>query len=459
MGTAARAVRPRFFSHDQNFKKRLIILMLTITLQNVIAYSVNMADNIMLGAYSQEALSGAATVNQIFFIIQQLAIAIGDALVMIGSQYWGKQELSPIRKIAGVALKTTAICCVIVFIACTFFPETILGVFTSNQAIMDEGLEYIKIVKYSFLLFMFSNCLMCALRTVEVVKIAFQVSIVALIINAGINWVLIFGHFGFPEMGVKGAAIGTVTARVVEFIIILYYVLKKDKVLRLFSENPFAKDKNLSRDYRKAASVMITTEMCWAVATPFQSAILGSMTADAIAANSIATTFYNFLKVVIRAGASAGSVLIGSAIGEGKIEEVKARGRTLSVIYIIIGIGLGLMLFFLRGPLLSMYVLTPEAYDITDQMIILYSLIMVGMSYQMPVTTGVIRAGGDTKFHMITGIIGTWCLSIPLGALAAFVWHAPVILVVLAAQSDQFVKCIPTFFKFRKYNWIMKLTR
>ena len=450
--------KQKFFSQDKNFKKRLWVLLITITLQNVIAYSVNMADNIMLGAYSQEALSGAATVNQIFFVVQQLALAVGDALIMIGSQYWGKHELSPIRKLAGIALKTTAICCVIIFIACTFLPQQILSIFTSDQAIMAEGLEYIKIVKYSFLMFMFTNCLMCALRAVEVVKIAFKLSVMSLIINAGINWLLIFGNLGCPEMGIKGAAIGTITARAVELIVAIFYVTKKDNVLRLFSENPFKKDKELSKDYRKAAAVMITTEMCWAVATPFQSAVLGSMTADAIAANSIATTFYNFLKVAVRAGASAGAVLIGFAIGEGDYEEVKAKGRTLSVIYVVIGIVMGALLFVLRKPLLSMYVLTPAAYDITNQMIMLYSIIMVGMSYQMPVTTGVIRAGGDTRFHMITGIMGTWCLSIPLGALAAYVWHLPVILVVLATQSDQLVKCIPVFIKFRKYNWIKKLT-
>ncbi len=428
-------------------------------LQNLLAYSVNMADNIMLGSYGQNALSGAATVNQIFFVVQQLSLAVGDAIVIIASQYWGRGEVSPIRRLAGIALKTTAVCCVIVFFACMVIPEPFLRIFTSYEAILAEGLQYINIVKYSFLLFMFSNCLMCALRSVEVVKIAFKISIVSLILNAGINWILIFGRFGFPKMGIRGAAVGTVIARSVEFIIILEYVIKKDKVLRLFSENPFKRDKQLSKDYRKAATVLIITEMCWAISTPIQTAVLGSMTADAIAANSIATTFYNFLKVVIRAAASAGAVLIGATIGEGNLEEVKAKGRSLSVIYICLGVILGLLLYVHRTPLLSMYSLTDEAYVITNNMIILYSIIMVGMSYQMPVTTGVIRAGGDTRFHMTTGIVGTWCLAIPLSMLAAYVWHAPVILVVLAAQSDQLVKCIPVFIKFRKYNWIKKLTR
>ncbi len=351
----ATITKPKFFSQDKSFKKRLFVLLITIMLQNLLAYSVNMADNIMLGSYGQNALSGAATVNQIFFVVQQLSLAVGDAIVIIASQYWGRGEVSPIRRLAGIALKTTAVCCVIVFLACTVIPEPLLRIFTSDEAILAEGLQYIKIVKYSFLLFMFSNCLMCALRSVEVVKIAFKISIVSLILNAGINWILIFGRFGFPKMGIRGAAVGTVIARSVEFIIILVYVIKKDKVLRLFSENPFKRDKQLSKDYRKAATVLIITEMCWAISTPIQTAVLGSMTADAIAANSIATTFYNFLKVVIRAAASAGAVLIGATIGEGNLEEVKAKGRSLSVIYICLGVILGLLLYVLRTPLLSMY--------------------------------------------------------------------------------------------------------
>ncbi len=459
MTAATLQKKTTFFTHEKGFRHRLFVLLFTITLQNFIAYSVNMADNIMLGSYSQVALSGAATVNMIFFMVQSLSLAIGDAAIMIGSQYWGKGELSPIRRIAGIALKTTAIASIIVFCLCAFMPHMLLQVFTSDAAILEAGLEYMTIIKYTFVLFMFSSCFMAALRMVEVVKIAFICSIVSLIVNCSINYVLIFGKFGFPELGITGAAIGTIVSRIIEFLIILIYVLKKDKVLRLFSENPFKKDAGLSKDYRKAATVMIFTEMCWSVATPIQSAILGSMSSNAIAANSIATTFYNYLKVVIRAASSASSVIIGSAIGAGDIEEVKAKARTLSVVDVCLGLVLGVSLFFLRKPLLGLYVLNDEAMVLANQMIMLYSFIMVTMSYQMPVTAGIIRAGGDTKFHMLMNITGIWCVCIPLSFLAAYVWHAPVIVIVFCAQIDQVYKVFPVFSRFRKYNWIKKLTR
>ncbi|MCF0145323.1 MAG: MATE family efflux transporter, partial [Eubacterium sp.] len=369
-----------FFTKDKTFRKKLIIMMVAIALQNFIAYSVNMADNIMLGSYGQVSLSGAATVNQIFFIIQQIMISIAEITVMIGSQYWGRNELSPIRKLAGIALKTTAVFSVIIFLLCLLIPEYLLRIFTSDEAIILEGMSYLRIIKYSFVLFMFSTCLLGALRTVEVVQIAFRVSIVTLIINVGINWILIFGNLGAPRMGIVGAAVGTLIARIVEFLVILIYVWKVDKKLCLFSEKIFQKDARLSKDFAKAAVVMIPAEFCWAIATPFQSAMLGAMSADAIAANSIATTFYNYLKVIIRAIASTSAVLIGSAIGAGDLEEVKAKGRTISVICIVIGGILGLLLLLLRGPLLSLYSLTPEAMSLTSQMIALYAVIMVGMS-------------------------------------------------------------------------------
>ncbi len=459
METRAISKKTTFFTHEKGFRHRLFVLLATITLQNFIAYSVNMADNIMLGSYSQDALSGAATVNQIFFIVQSLALAIGDAAIMIASQYWGKKEISPIRKIVGSALKVTLGTAVIVFCICAFCPHLILQVFTTDEAILNAGLEYMNIIKYTFVLFLFSNCLMAALRAVEVVKIAFICSIVSLILNCSINWLLIFGNFGLPRLGITGAAIGTVVARIVEFLIILFYVWKKDRVLQLFSENPFKKEKELSRDYRKAVTVMFFTEICWSIATPIQSAILGSMSKNAIAANSIATTFYNYLKVVIRAASSASSVIIGSAVGAGDMEEVKAKARTLSVIDITLGVILGICLFLLRKPLLSLYVLNDEALFLADQMIILYSFIMVAMSYQMPVIGGIIRAGGDVRFHMLTNLTGIWCLCIPLSFLAAYVWHAPVIVVVFFAQIDQIAKCPPAFCRFRTYKWIRKLTR
>ena len=245
----------------------------------------------MLGSYSQNALSGAATVNQIFFMVQQITLRIGEGFVVLGAQYWGQGRMQPIRKLTGIALKLGLICGIITILICTFIPHLVISIFTNDPEIIAEGVAYLGIIKYTFLLFIITNVLMAALRCVETVKISFYISIVSLIVNVGINYVLIFGRFGAPELGIRGAAIGTLVARIVELGIVVVYMLKIDKKLKLFSENFMKFDAALRKDYAKVEIPVMLSQVLWAVSVPFQTAILGHLSSDAIAANSVATTF------------------------------------------------------------------------------------------------------------------------------------------------------------------------
>lgn len=448
-----------FFSKDRMFYKRLFTILLTVSLQNVVAYSVNMADNLMLGSYSQVTLSGAATVNQIFFMVQQLSVGICDSLVIIGSQYWGRQNIRSLRKVGGCGLKLAAGGGLLIWALCLFFPSQLMAIFTTDASIASEGMAYMAIIKYTFILFLITQAILATLRCAETVRIAFIVSCVSLVVNVGINYCLIFGKFGLPEMGIRGAAIGTLIARIVELIIVLVYTLKVDQKVRLFSENPLKKDPGISHDFSVLATQILVQELFWAVSIPLQSAILGHLSSDAIAANSIATTFYQYLKVVVRAMASASAVMIGSAIGRGNMEEVKREGRTLSVIDLIIGAILGLILFLLHKPLLSMYSLTPEAYVMADQLLVLMAFLMVTMGYMMPVMNGILRGGGDAKFTLYVNMISTWAVVVPLSFMSAFWWKLPVVWVVFFSQSDQIFKAPIAFLRFRTYKWARKLTR
>ena len=455
-------MKENFFTKDKNFYKTFFRLMLVVALQNLVAYSVNMLDNMMLGSYSQNALSGAATVNQIFFMVNQLALAIGNALIVMSSQYWGKRDTHTIKKLTGIAMTCSVAAAVIVVLVCAVWPEQLLRLFTTSPDIIAEGMTYLSILKWTFALFLISNLLISMLRSVETVQISFIISIVSLIVNGGINYTLIFGNFGFPEMGIQGAAIGTLTARILEFLIVIVYVLKIDKKVQIFhggllQETFSTVSRGLWKNFIKVSSPVIVSGMLWAVSVPMQTAILGHLSADAIAANSVSTTFFQYLKVIVVAISSASSVVIGKTIGQGDRNKVRSVGRTLSVIDISIGIVLAMILFVLRKPLLSTYNLTAEATVLADHLMIIMSAVMVGMSYQMPVSVGIIQGGGDTKFSMYLNLISTWGIVMPLSFMAAFVWKLPVERVVVAVQSDQFFKCIPVFLRFRSYKWIRKL--
>ncbi len=459
MEKSLKRTKENFFTKDSNFYKTLFKMLIVVALQNLVAYSVNMADNMMLGSYDQNALSGAATVNQIFFMVQQIALAIGNALVVLASQYWGEQRVEPIRNLTGIALKLGLICSIVIIAICTIIPVPLLKLFTNDPEIIAQGQSYLILIQWTFVLFIITNILMAALRSVGTVNISFYISIISLIINVGINYTLIFGHFGFPEMGVRGAAIGTFIARIIEFVIVVVYIVKFDKKLKLFAGGLFKVNKSLRHDYVQVTVPIMLSTVLWGVSVPMQTAILGHMSADAIAANSVATTFYQYLKVVVVAMSSTSAVMIGNAIGRGDMKRIKSDARSLAVIDVVIGIVLGIALFLLRQPLLSMYKLSDSATTMAINLIVIMSFIMVGMSYQMPVSFGIIQGGGDTKFTMKMNMISTWAIVMPLSFMAAFWWKWPVEAVVIVIQSDQIFKGLPTFIRFRSYKWIKKLTK
>ena len=253
-----------FLTKDKNFYRKFFGLLGFVVLQNVIAYTINMADNIMLGRYSEVSLSGAAAVNMIFFLIQQFGISVGTTVVALSSQYWGKNQTGPIRTFSGYALKLSIIVSVCIIFAGVVFPEPMCRIFTGDPVIVAEGAKYLRIVVWSFGLFCLSNCFYSALRAVGIVKISFYSSIVTLAVNCVINYLLIFGSFGLPEMGIVGAAIGTITARAVEFVIIVIYC-KRDRVLALFDNirELFRADALLRSDFYRLYVPNMAATVLW----------------------------------------------------------------------------------------------------------------------------------------------------------------------------------------------------
>lgn len=449
----------KFLTRDKNFYTTLSHLMLVVVLQNVVTYSVNMADNLMLGAYSQVSLSGAATVNMIQFVFQSLVNALGEGVVILGSQYWGQGRPSPVRRLAGTALLTGLAAGTLVFAAASLLPRQILGLFTTDPAIVEQGLAYLELIRFTYILFGMTGVLNAIMRTIGAVNVTFGVSVVSLVVDVAINYTLIFGKFGLPELGARGAAVGTLAARVLEVCILLGYLIFKEKKLALFRENPFAPDPALQKDYYRTAGTVAVSSVLWSLATPIQTGILGHLSADAIAANSVSTTLYQYLKVVTQGEASASSVLVGRTVGRGDWNKIREYTRTLQFIYLVIGLLLGVALFFVRIPLLQLYELTPAARQMADGILILLCFVMVGMAYQMPVCSGIIRGGGDTKFPLYCNLISTWAIVVPLSFAAAFWFDWPVVAVVACLNSDQVFKCLPAAIRVNGYKWVKKLTK
>ncbi|MDL2206520.1 MATE family efflux transporter [Eubacteriales bacterium OttesenSCG-928-N13] len=451
-------------TRDRAFYQEFFPLFAILVLQNVILTAVNLADNIMLGSFSQAALSGVAPVNNVQFVVQNVIVGIGDAMVVLASQYWGQNRTEPIRRMSSIAMRVAMGFALVMFALVSIFPEWVLGRFTSEATYITEGVTYLNLIRFTYPIFAITSILLATMRSVQTVKIAFYISLSTLLVNCGINYVLIFGNFGAPRLGVTGAAIGTLVARIIEVIIVLIYVLRIDQKLRIKLKSYLVIDRELLKDYLKVALPVIFVSAMWGLNTALQTMILGHIPTDvnnvAIAANSAATNLMMLLKVASVGAAAASAVVIGKAVGRGNIRKVKEYARTLQCIYLCISVITGVTLYLIRTPMLGLYSeLSPEALEMANSFLLVMCFTAAGMAYQMPTSTGIIRGGGNSKYCMVLDIISIWGIVLPLSALAAFVFKWPPIAVVICLNADQVFKCIPNAIKCNRFTWIRSLTR
>lgn len=443
---------------EKSFYRNFFSLWYVLVLNNVILLGVNLVDNIMLGNFSEAALSGATACNQIQFIFSQFILGVGGATVMLGSQYWGQKNCEKVKSVTLCALIVGMILSAIMFLLAAFFPEGILRIFTDSEPIIEEGVKYLRIIKYTYPVFALTNLLLPALRSVESVKIGFWVSVAALMVNVSLNYVLIFGHLGFPAMGTEGAAVATLIARGAELIVVLVYMAFSDKKLRFSLQDYRLFDGALfSRFLRSCLPVMITDGL-FGFSTALQTVILGHMDAAAISANSVASTLFQVLKVAAVGSAGAASVIIGRSVGEGKREKTKEYARTLQVIFVGVGLLTSICLFLLKDPIIGMYQISDEAKRLADQFLLVLCVTCIGTSYQMPVNVGIVRGGGDAKFIMRLDLISIWGIVLPASFLAAFWLKWPPVWVIACLNADQIFKAVPGFIKVNFGHWMKKLT-
>ncbi len=448
-----------FFTTDINFYKTFFPLLFVITLQQLAALAVNMADNIMLGTYTELALSGATLVNQIQFTLQQLASGIGVGIVVLSSQYWGKKETAPIRNIISFGVKTGLLVGVIFFAVTFFFPSQVLSLLTSDKATIAEGVKYLKIICFTYIIFSVSNSLMYSLQSVETAAVGTVMSISTICINVCFNYCLIYGNFGFPELGIRGAAIATLISRIAELVIVLAYVLFIDKKLQMRLKDLLRLDFTYARDFIGTSSMLVISGAMWGVAQAAQTSVLGHISATAIAANSIATIIFQIFSVIGAASSNSASITMGKTIGEKKFDMIKPYTITFQAIFIITGLFSSLMIFAFRGPIIGIYTVSNEAKEMASGFLTVLGITTIGGCYQYPVAFGIIAGGGDTKYPAIIDNVFMWLFTIPLSAASAFIFKFPPIVTFSCLKIDQIIKCIPNAIKCNRYKWVKILTR
>lgn len=447
---------------DKNFYRTFAILTLSIALQNLLTYSVNMADNVMLGRFSENALSGASLCNQLQFFLQMLVVGVGEGVVVLGSRYWGKGELHHIPHIIGAGLRFGVAIAAAMFGAALLFPEQILRLMSSDTAIVAEAVDYLRIICFTYVIFALTNMLTASLRSIGIVKIGYMISASTLCINICLNYVLIFGHFGAPALGIRGAAIATLVSRTVELLIVIWYLKYREHKLRLNWRKLLFIDTSYVKDYMHVSLPVLINQALWGMSSIVQTAILGNMANAAVVlpANSISVIVFQILSVIGYGAASASSVLTGRTLGEGKQERIRQVTFSFQVIFAAIGLVTGAVIFLARGPVLSIYnTLSPEAARMTSLFICVLAVTSIGTCYQMAADTGILRGGGDTRFGMYVNLIFTWVIDLPCAFLAAYVFHFSPVVVFFCLKMDQILKCPVIFLRVQSFKWIKNITR
>ncbi len=442
-----------------NFYKSVFALVIPMALQNLINVGVTAADVIMLGRVGEKVLSGASLAGQIQYIMTLFLFGLASGATVLTAQYWGKGDKKAIEKILALGIKAAVGVTAVFTIAALGVPELLMKIFTGDPEVISEGVRYLRIVAFSYLLIGITQTYLFVMRSIERVVVATIVYFMSLICNVTLNLILIFGFLGFPALGITGAAIATLISRILELILVLCYARFKNKDIKFRFAYFWKSDKVLLKDFIKYALPVVLNEAMWGLGTSANTAILGHMGSAAVAANSVAQVARQLATVVAFGMANATAIYLGKTIGEHKLEVAKAYAGKFIKLSLILGAAGGLLILAASPIATAVLSLSVEAKGYLQIMFLVMSYFVVAQAFNTTMIVGIFRSGGDTKFGLIMDVATMWGCSILLGFLAAFVFKFSVPVVYIILMGDELVKFPITAIRYRSYKWLKNVTR
>ena len=422
----------------RSLRKEIVSLALPIALQQFMTALVGACDAIMLGKLSQDAMSAVSLATQVTFVFNLFMFAFMAGENMFVAQYYGKGDYTGISQVFSLVTKICG-CIAVVFLAGTlFFPEQLMRILTNEETLIVLGSEYLRVIGISYVFSGIAQTFLAIMKNCGAVNMSTLINGVMVILNIALNAVFIFGLSGFPKMGIKGAALATVLATVVQFLWSVGYVLCRIRAVK-FSLRSCEK-KLFGRFWQKAVPLLINN-LAWGIGFSMYSVIMGHLGTDAVAANGIANISKNLVVCFCLGLGNAGSIIVGNRLGADRLQEAKEVGETLTKTAIIAGIVSGLVLIALSPFITKMVDLTPTARGYLQKMLLISSYYIAGKSVNCMTIGGIFAAGGDSKFGMLCDSVTLWCIIVPLGCICAFILKLPVV-----------------YKHYKKYKWIKNLT-
>ncbi|MBO3333494.1 MATE family efflux transporter [Clostridium perfringens] len=446
-------------TRDKRFYRLLFSIALPIAVQNLITFMVSMVDTLMVGALGEIQLSAVSIANNLFFVLTILMFGLAGGSNIMISQYWGKGNVKTIHKILAIMYRVCLLITGIFIFIALFLPKYFMGIFTTDKAVIDFGASYLRIVCIGYLFYSITNCTIMMLRSVKTVSISIIVYTASLVVNSILNWILIFGNLGAPELGIRGAAIATVCARITEFSIVLVFMFIYERKIGLKLEHLLKLDKEILKDYVGLCTPVLCNELLWAIGASMISVIVGRMGTEVVAANSINGVAHQFVTVFIFGMSNATAVIIGNTIGEGKKEKAKEYAYSIGIFSVVMGCISGLMILLIKPFVVDFYNVSYSTKLIAMEIMTVTSGIIVFQSLASNFMMGVLRGGGDAKFVLINDLIFMWLVAIPGGFFVAFVLELPVALVFLVIKCDEILKSLTSVYRVISGKWVNDVTK
>lgn len=441
------------------FYRTVIGLVVPMALQNLINVGVTAADVVMLGTVGETALSGASLAGQVQYIMTLFLFGLTSGATVLTAQYWGKGDRETIEKILGMTVKAAILVTALFTMAALAVPSLLMRIFTSDPAVITEGVKYLRIVAFTYIMIGVTQAYLYVMRSVERVVVATVVYLCSLLCNIVMNSIFIFGLFGFPAMGVSGAALGTLCARILEVILTAGYARLFNKEIKLRPQYILHTDRALFRDYMKYALPVVANEVMWGMGTAANTAILGHLGSAAVAANSVAQVARQLATVVSFGLSSAAAIYLGKTIGEKKLEYARAYAKRFVLLSVAMGLLGGLVILIVSGPASAALTLTDTAKGYLRIMFCVMSYFVIAQAFNTTMVVGIFRSGGDTRFGLIMDMSTMWGCSILFGFIAAFVLKLSVPVVYVILMSDEIIKIPISLRRYRGYRWLKDVTR
>ncbi|MEY8260446.1 MATE family efflux transporter [Oscillospiraceae bacterium 50-60] len=456
----------RFLRREPGFYRHTWMLALPIILQNLITTSLGFVDTFMVGLLGQSELSAVTAANTPIFLVQIIIFGLLSGLAVLVSQYWGKHDTEAINRCMGIALYTGVSLAALIALALFLAPRQVMALVTDNALLIQLGAPYLRIVGISYIFNTASSVYVGVQRSTENPAMGLTVFTVSMVLNTFLNYVLIFGKFGAPALGITGAAAATLISRAVEFILTFGYALRNRRI-PLMPAALLHPGTAFVGDFLKYSTPVLVNDSLWGLGTTLITAVIGHMaiSEEMLAAYAIMGNIEKFSTVACYGISGASAVIVGKRIGEGASrEEVYEVSWCMLLLTVLIGLMVSLSLAVLLPTvfiprLYPLFHLEGLSLEIAATMCVVFIFMMPTKAFDITNISGVLRAGGDVRVSAVIDVGSVWLVALPITVLSALVFEAPVALVCLGIQAEGLSKVPLGIWRLRSRKWINNVTR